>query len=167
MMILLRHFRLLLVPVFIFVVHSTVGQTTFDVFDYWPYLPNPENTLYQEILSRAEEQLNTRKTRVAALQSKNDWLVRQNMVKEKLEKLLLPPWEKTPLKAVITDTLDRPDFSVEKLIFESFPGYPVSAALFLPKHKNGPFPAILFCSGHSDEGFRSSVYQHMIINYVK
>lgn len=166
-MILLRHFRPLLVISLIFLFNSIYGQTAFDVFDYWPYLPDPGNTLYQEILSRAEVQLSNRKTKISALKSKDDWLMRQREVKKKLDKLLLPPWNRTPLNAVITATLDRPDFTVEKLIYESFPGYPVSAALFLPKQQKGPMPAILFCSGHSDEGFRSSVYQHMILNYVK
>ncbi|MCB0686898.1 MAG: acetylxylan esterase, partial [Saprospiraceae bacterium] len=101
------------------------------------------------------------------IQSKADWQERQKIVRDKLDELLLPHWEKTPLNPIVAETIDRSDFTVEKIIFESFPDYPVSAALFLPKNRTGSLPAILFCSGHSNEGFRSPVYQHMIINYVK
>ena len=45
-------------------------------------------------------------------------------------------------------------------------GYFVTAALFLPKNIAGKSPAILYCSGHSANGFRSDVYQHTCLLYT-
>ncbi|GAB3710947.1 alpha/beta hydrolase family protein [Spirosoma flavus] len=68
---------------------------------------------------------------------------------------------------MITGSIQREDFSVDKLYFESRPNYFVTAALFLPKNRTGKLPAIVYCSGHHSTGFRADVYQHVILNYVK
>jgi hypothetical protein len=144
----------------------TLAQSDFNVFDYWPHRPDPTRNLYKQILRTANHQIQSRNAAINRLEGKEAWQERQRQVRSRLRELLIPPFEKTPLKAVVTGRLERQDFVVEKLYFESLPGYPVSAALFIPRQVNGPAPAILFCSGHSDPGFRSEVYQHMIINYV-
>src|SRR5690554_4965036 len=56
---------------------------------------------------------------------------------------------------------------IEKLYFESRPGYYVTAIFCYPENRTEPLPAILFCSGHAAEGFRSTTYQTMIFNYAK
>jgi len=73
---------------------------------------------------------------------------------------------KTPLNAKITGRLDRPDFYVEKVVFESMPGLKVTGCLFLPKDREEKTPAILFCSGHSGNAFRAVHYQNVILNLV-
>src|SRR5688500_11921974 len=47
--------------------------------------------------------------------------------------------ERTPLNAQTVATLDRGDYRIEKVIFESEPQHHVTALLFLPKTKP-PFP---------------------------
>ncbi len=74
--------------------------------------------------------------------------------------------EKNPLNAEITGTVEGDGFSVEKVVYQSQPGFYVTAALFIPDDLKEKAPAILYCSGHTYESFRSKVYQHMIINLV-
>lgn len=45
-------------------------------------------------------------------------------------------------------TLDRGDYRVEKIVFESRPAFFVTANLYLPKSGRPPYPAILFPLGH-------------------
>lgn len=61
---------------------------------------------------------------------------------------LEPLPERTPLQATITRTLEREDFRVENLHFQSRPGLYVTANLFLPKNLPGKLPAILYVCGH-------------------
>jgi cephalosporin-C deacetylase-like acetyl esterase len=63
--------------------------------------------------------------------------------------------------------LKRDGYRVEKLIYESMPGYFVTAALFIPNKIRGKAPAILNAIGHSTQSFRRDIYQHVIINLVK
>ncbi len=67
--------------------------------------------------------------------------------------------EKTPLNARITGTLDRDGYRVEKLIFESQPGFYVTACVFVPKGGRPPYPAVLGTAGHSADGKAAELYQ--------
>lgn len=64
---------------------------------------------------------------------------------------LLPMPEKTPLNAHIFGRIDRGDYTVEKVYFESYPGFYVTGNLYRPKGK-GPFPAVLNPHGHWEHG---------------
>ncbi len=61
---------------------------------------------------------------------------------------LWPEPERTPLQARIWGKVERPDFTVEKVAFESVPGLYVTGLLYRPKGKKGPFPAVLSPHGH-------------------
>jgi dienelactone hydrolase len=65
---------------------------------------------------------------------------------------LWPLPEKSALNAKIYDKIIFDDFSVEKVVFESFPGFFVTGNLYRPLEKKGPFPAILNPHGHWDNG---------------
>ena len=61
---------------------------------------------------------------------------------------LWPMPEKTPLNAVIHGRVERDGFTVEKVYFESLPGFYVTGLLFRPSGKEGPFPGVLCPHGH-------------------
>ncbi|MGV3773037.1 MAG: acetylxylan esterase [Verrucomicrobiales bacterium] len=66
---------------------------------------------------------------------------------------LWPFPEKTPLNPVITGKVEREGYSVEKVYFESYPGFFVAGNLYRPLGQgNGPFPAILNPHGHWNNG---------------
>ena len=56
---------------------------------------------------------------------------------------------RTPLKARITGTLERPSYRIEKLVFQSLPGFYVTGNFYLPANASGPLPAVLYVCGHS------------------
>ncbi|MFO7937350.1 MAG: acetylxylan esterase [Kiritimatiellia bacterium] len=69
--------------------------------------------------------------------------------------------ERTPLNARITEKVQREGYRIEKLIFESRPGFFVTALLFLPDEKKfkPPYPGIVVACGHSSNGKGLSGYQ--------
>jgi dienelactone hydrolase len=69
--------------------------------------------------------------------------------------------ERTPLNARVTGAVPRDGYRVEKVLFESQPGLSVTAHLFLPDAPafRPPYPAVLICCGHSNNGKASRDYQ--------
>ena len=55
---------------------------------------------------------------------------------------------RTPLNAVIHGRIDRGDHTVEKVYFESAPGFYVTGNLYRPKGATGRVPGVLFAHGH-------------------
>lgn len=75
---------------------------------------------------------------------------------------LWPMPTRTPLEAVVHGKMDRGDYTVEKVYFESLPGHYVTGALFRPKDRSGRGCAILSPHGHtgSDAGRRDGGRVH-------
>lgn len=138
-----------------------------EVYPYWKYYSDVSNTLYQVLADRAFDQLNERVQMIEKLETKEDWIRRQQYVKSTMEEIVGPFPEKNPLNPVITGTIRKDGMVIEKLYFESRPNYYVTAIFCRPENASEPLPAIIFCSGHTPLGFRSDVYQQMIFNYVK
>ena len=64
---------------------------------------------------------------------------------------LMPMPKKTPLRAKVFGRIDRGDYTIEKVHFESYPGLYVAGNLYRPKGK-GPFPTVLNPHGHWANG---------------
>jgi hypothetical protein len=66
---------------------------------------------------------------------------------------LWPMPEKTPLKAKIFGRVERDGYSIEKVYFQTYPGFYLAGNLYRPLgHGSGPFPAILNPHGHWSNG---------------
>jgi dienelactone hydrolase len=65
---------------------------------------------------------------------------------------LWPMPTKTPADAVIHGKVDRPEYTVEKVYLESFPGHFVSGSLYRPKGRSGRLPGVLSPHGHWANG---------------
>ena len=157
----------LLVLTFIFGFLPICAQYDVNLFDYWEFYSDAGNCQYKTSCSYAFQQLAQRKVAIAQLKTKEDYLEWQQWVKDKLQQLIGPFPEKTALNARVTGIIRKKDYQVEKIVYESMPGYYVTAALFIPNKRTGKTPAILYASGHTVNGFRSEVYQHTIINLVQ
>jgi dienelactone hydrolase len=72
---------------------------------------------------------------------------RREMWREMLGLSPLPP--RTPLAATITGVLQRGDYVVEKIHFQSLPGAYVIGNLYRPAKPAGRLPAVLYLCGHS------------------
>src|SRR6266849_3609133 len=74
--------------------------------------------------------------------------------------------ERTPLNAKIVGVIERENFRIEKIIFESQPKFFVTANLYLPKRGSGPFPAILFPLGHEAGAKSHEAWQHVLGSFA-
>src|SRR5262249_4686024 len=90
---------------------------------------------------------------LADIKNLDDWKAKRETYRKQLfEMLSLDPLpEKTELKPVVTGKVEREDFTVENLYFESLPKLYVTANLYLPKEHKKPCPTILYLSGHGRE----------------
>lgn len=90
------------------------------------------------------------------MQSAEEWnKIRPRLVREYYDMLGLWPFpDKTPLHATVTRTLERGEYLVEMLQYQSRPGLYVTANLYRPASvENGQrLPAILYVCGHSGRG---------------
>jgi acetyl esterase/lipase len=88
---------------------------------------------------------------LAGIGSAEEWNAQRPELQRQLREMLgLDPLpEKTDLKVVVTGTVERPDFVVEKLHFQSIPGLYVTANLYRPKQVDGKLPGILYVCGHA------------------
>jgi cephalosporin-C deacetylase-like acetyl esterase len=132
----------------------------------WLQFTDARNSLYHQIANIAYEQLESREMKVSELQTAADWQQYQKMTREKILQCAGPFPEKTPLNARTLRTIDKGTFRVEHVIYESQPGFYVTSSLYLPSGAKKKSPAIIYCSGHSADGYRSDVYQHVILNLV-
>lgn len=80
-------------------------------------------------------------------------------VQRKIQKCFGAFPEKTPLNPRITNVLERDTYFVENLIFESRPGFFVTANLYIPKGRDFPLPGVVGTCGHSSNGKAQEVYQ--------
>jgi len=157
----------LVIYLFLYVNNPVYPQPDISLFDYWEYYSDHQNILYKSLTDIALGQLKEREKVINSLNSQSDWETRRETVREKLKTIIGDFPERTPLHPKITGTLKGDGFRVEKVIYESQSGLYVTAALFIPDRLKGKTPAILYCSGHTFEAFRSETYQHAIINLTK
>jgi hypothetical protein len=62
------------------------------------------------------------------------------------------PTEKTDLHATIAGTITAKGFHIEKLIYQSLPGFYVTALVYVPENGDKVHPAILVPAGHAANG---------------
>ncbi len=97
---------------------------------------------------------------LAAPLSHAEWKATLGQRRERWREMLglspLPP--RTPLKATVTGVLDRGDYVVEKVHFQSLPGAYVIGNLYRPARPEGRLPAVLYLCGHS-KGKVNPTYQ--------
>ncbi len=126
-------------------IHSAVGQ------DAKPK-DEPKATTGDDQLAayfRAET-AKLRDSCLVEIKTLDDWSAKKGEYRRQLFEMLgLDPLpERTELKPTITGRVEREDFVVEKLHFQSRPGLYVTANLYLPKHVDKPCPTILYLCGH-------------------
>jgi dienelactone hydrolase len=88
---------------------------------------------------------------LADVKSWDDWLSRRELYRRQLREMLgLDPLpERAPLNAVVTGKVEHPQFTIERLHFQSRPRLYVTANLYVPKNHDGPAPAVLYLCGHA------------------
>jgi dienelactone hydrolase len=142
-------------------------EENLQLFNNWIEWTDGTNMLVHHLNKQAFAYLDIRDKEISGLKTKEEWIIRQKKVKDLLMNIVGPFPEKTPLNAKITGVVKKEDYQIEKIIYESMPGFYVTGCLFIPDGIKGKRPAILFVSGHDQESFRYKEYQIMILNLVK
>jgi dienelactone hydrolase len=109
---------------------------------------------------RAAEDKN--KERLAGLKTKADAEAYVRSVQQRIAESFGPLPERTPLNAKITGKVERDTYRIEKVLFESRPGFPVTANLYIPHEtaeRKYPLPGVVGTCGHSANGKAAEAYQ--------
>ena len=85
--------------------------------------------------------------------SLNEWEERREYVRRQILVAtgLWPMPSKTPLNPVIHGKIERDGYTVEKVFFESAPGFFVTGNLYRPTNVQGKVPGVMFAHGHRED----------------
>src|SRR5258706_4312265 len=89
------------------------------------------------------------------ISSRSEWESRAKEIRQQVLVScgLWPLPKKAPIKSEIFDRVERDGYSVEKVYFQSYPGFYVAGNLYRPLGQGkGPFPAVLNPHGHWPQG---------------
>ena len=160
-------------PVLITLIAWMIGNQLYsqaedlNLLNTWIKGGNSGLMLINHLNDQAFEYLDQRDKEISKLETKTDWLNRQEKVKSILNEIVGPFPAKTPLNPRITGILKKDGYKVEKVILETMPGFYLTGCLFIPDGIKGKRPAILDNIGHSEGSFRKESYQNIIHNLVK
>jgi len=101
----------------------------------------------------AQTKLDARKTAIAGLRTRADAEGRKTEVRAKILQLIGGlPEDHGPVNVKQFGTLAGDGFRVEKIAYESLPGFWVTANVYVPASGGGAFPAVLLTPGHEATG---------------
>jgi dienelactone hydrolase len=100
----------------------------------------------------------TREQAIAQLTTPEAVRARQHWARETFWRLTGGEPERTPLAVATTGRFERQGYRVEKLVYQSRPGFYIPANLYIPEGRP-PFPGVLFQMGHSGNGKAYAPYQ--------
>ena len=127
-----------------------------------------QEMIFQFLLRQADQATQRRLQRLQAIQSKTDFDAWQEKNRSKFLELIGGlPTQRTPLNAKVVGEFTREGYQVRKVIFESLPGFYVTANLYIPTTGQAPFPAVISPCGHSENGKAFDEYQRLYIGLVK
>jgi len=86
--------------------------------------------------------------------TKAEWEARADQVRRRIlvANGIWPMPTATPANAVVHGKVDRPEYTVERVYLQSYPGHFVTGSLYRPKNKTGKLPGVLCPHGHWTDG---------------
>lgn len=115
--------------------------------------------MQEYLVSRVRQISEENRERIFAMRSKKAALEYQARLRRAMRKIFGRYPRRTPLNPRVVDVLDREDYTIEKIIFESRPNFPVTANLYVPKGRRFPVPGVLGVCGHAADGKAAELYQ--------
>jgi cephalosporin-C deacetylase-like acetyl esterase len=114
---------------------------------------NSEIQLAHYLDGIAHSDLQQRAAVIAQIQTRAQAERRKSQVRDTVLRLIggLPD-RRAPLNAISVGTLPEQGFHVERIVYDSLPGFHVTANLYVPEHGKGPWPAVIYTPGHSPAG---------------
>ncbi|MBX2841891.1 MAG: acetylxylan esterase [Flammeovirgaceae bacterium] len=104
--------------------------------------------------------------------SLEEWKTQKAYYKEKLinaigfdEKSLQ---NKPPVNGrFVGKSIEYPEYSIRHVVYQSQPGFWITANLYIPKNRALPLPAVIYLNGHSGDGKATLKYQKSMIALAK
>jgi len=147
---------------------SAQNSKDFNVItNHWLQYSDAPNSLYHYLTGEAYKMLDERSEKLKQIHTIDGWRKYQADMRQTLWNSIGPFGKKTSLNAKTTSVIKKDGYRIENVIYESLPGFYVTASLFIPDNIVKPAPAILFCTGHSDIAYRRELYQLPLLNLVK
>lgn len=115
--------------------------------------------MHEYFLRRVVDNERAAEARVAGLHSRGDAEAYVRDTTAKVRRCFGPLPEKGPLHPRVTRTVDRDTYTIENVIFDSRPNFPVTGNLYLPKKRAAKTPAVVGVCGHSQNGKAGGTYQ--------
>lgn len=115
----------------------------------------------------AQEALARREKKIEAIRTTADLAARRTYTRERILASLGGLPERTPLNARVTGVIEKADYRIEKVIFESQPQFFVTANLYLPKTGQRPYPAVLFPLGHEAGAKAHHAWQQVLASVAR
>jgi dienelactone hydrolase len=113
----------------------------------------PRAQLERSLTALAHRQLLERREAMAHVTTPDALEARRVFVRETFLRLIGGlPQTRSPLQARVTGRRQGAGFTVENVVYESLPGYPVTANVYVPAGAAGRLPAVLVSMGHYDLG---------------
>ncbi len=124
--------------------------------------------VHNDHVARLRAIMSERQARLAALKTRADAEAYLRHVRRALRKAFGPLPRRTPLKARIVGSQEYAGYRLEKVLFESRPGFLVTGNLYLPDGvaATGSAPGVLGLCGHSADGKMAAVYQSFCLGLV-
>jgi dienelactone hydrolase len=128
--------------------------------------PGPD--IHRLLLDEAERQQERRRARFSAVTTQGELEALQGTLREAFLELLdgLPTADGPPPSRTL-GRIEGDGYVVEKLAFESVPGYYVTALLYRPERLDAPAPGIVSPCGHSTVGKAAGPYQILHANLAR
>jgi dienelactone hydrolase len=118
---------------------------------------------------RTEIRTNQQGADFHAPSSARAWRERAERLREQMLVALglwpMPP--RTPLNPQVVGKLVRDDYTIEKVVLETLPGFTLSGNLYRPKNGHGRIPGILCPHGHWQDGRVNPEVQQRCIRWAK
>lgn len=126
-----------------------------------PLLPlNRFPRMVQEFFVEREHAIHEQRLkRLASLSTRADAEAYVQGVRAAVRDCFGPFPERTPLNPRVTKVVERDAYKIENVLFESRPGFLVSANLYVPKGRTFPLPGVVASCGHSANGKAIDTYQ--------
>lgn len=138
--------------------HSLLAQTT-EQARALPPLNRFPRMMQDYFVARVREIEAAAVKKKFALKTKAEAQAYVREVKTKIRSCFGPLPAKTPLNAKVTGKVDRDAYTIEKVIFESRPGFFVTSNLYIPKNRKFPLPGVVATCGHLNNAKAGENYQ--------
>ena len=159
--------NILVILVSVLSIFNLNAQDQLSIKDITVFNEPAEEMMRDYLTNLVDRQFFVRDSLLSTLRSAKDWDARSQAIRDSMISWTGPFPERTSLNARITGRLERKEYVVEKILFESRPNFLVSANLYLPKNFPFPRPAILNVTGHNNDGKASEKTQQICIAQAK